>query len=493
MTSATSPRPGAAPRPHATRTLLVLALGALAYSLAQTMLIPALPVLQREFHATSTGVTWTVSGYLVSAAVCTPILGRLGDMYGKKHFLVVALGSFVVGSVVAAAGSSLEMIIIGRVLQGAGGGLFPLAFGIVRDELPRDRVAPSIGLISATFGIGGGGGLVLGGVLLDNASYHWIFWVSAMMAAPAALLTLLLVPESPVRSPGRVDVRGAVVLGVGLAASLIAVSQGNTWGWSDPRTIGLFLAGVVVLCAWVRLERRTPEPLADIGLLTQKAVLRTNVATLLVGFGMFGSFVLIPQLAQLPVATGYGFGLDATHVGLLMLPSALVMLVVGPISGSLGQRVGSKVPLALGAAISGIGLLALAGDHPSQGSVLAFNTFSAVGIGLAFAAMANCIVEVAPQNKVSEATGLNTVIRSIGMALGSQIVASVLTADTVAGSSVPTDGAFTIAFTIVGVGALVGAVAALSIPRRGRPSEAPASAAAPATSQGAAVPEPSSA
>jgi EmrB/QacA subfamily drug resistance transporter len=469
-----------APRPDATRTLLVLGLGALAYALAQTMLIPALPVLQREFQVSSTGVTWTVSAYLVSAAICTPILGRLGDMYGKKHFLVVALGAFVVGSIVAAAGSSLGMIILGRVLQGAGGGLFPLAFGIIRDELPRDRVASSIGLISATFGIGGGGGLLLGGVLLDHASYHWIFWASAMMAAPAALLTLLLIPESPVRSPGRVDVRGAVVLGVGLAASLIAVSEGNAWGWGDPRTIGLFVAGLVVLVAWVQLERRTAEPLVDIGLLTQKAVLRTNVATLLVGFGMFGSFVLIPQLAQLPEATGYGFGLNATHVGLLMLPSALVMLVVGPISGTLGQRVGSKVPLALGAAISGIGLLLLASDHPSQASVLAFNTLSAVGIGLAFAAMANCIVEVAPQSRVSEATGLNTVIRSIGMALGSQVVASVLVADTVAGTSVPTDGAFTIAFAIAGTGALVGALAALAIPSRRRRSEAPVGAGRPA-------------
>jgi EmrB/QacA subfamily drug resistance transporter len=480
----TAPATEPIPHPDPTRTLLVLGLGALAYALAQTMLVPALPVLQRELGATATATTWTVSGYLVSAAICTPIVGRLGDMYGKKHLLVGVLCSFIAGSVVSALSSSLEMIVVGRVLQGAGGGLFPLAFGIVRDELPRERVASSIGLISATFGIGGGAGLLLGGLLLDHASYHWIFWASTFMAAPAALLTLLLVPESPVRSPGRIDVRGAVVLAAGLASSLIAISQGNSWGWGSARTLGLGLAGLAILVAWTQLERRTAEPLADMTLLAHKPVLRTNIATLLVGFGMFGSFVLIPQLAQLPQRTGYGFGLDATHVGLLMLPSALVMLVAGPVSGALGGRMGSKLPLALGAALSGIGLLALAADHPSEGAVLAFNTLSAVGIGLAFAAMANLIVEAAPQDRTSEATGLNTVIRSIGMALGSQVVAAILTADTVAGTAVPTDGAFTIAFAIAGVGSLVGALFALRIPGRGgratAQAEPPRAARAPA-------------
>ncbi len=455
------------PHPDPTRTLLVLGLGALAYALAQTMLIPALPVLQHDFEASSTEVTWVVSGYLVSAAVCTPIIGRLGDMYGKKHLLVAVLLAFIAGSVVAAFASSLGLLVVGRVLQGAGGGLFPLAFGIVRDELPPERVAPSIGLISATFGIGGGAGLLLGGVLLDHASYHWIFWASALMAAPAALLTLLLVPESPVRSPGRIDVRGALVLAAGLASTLIAISQGNSWGWGSARTLGLLFGGLAVLVAWTQLERRTDEPLADMTLLARKPVLRTNIATLLVGFGMFGSFVLIPQLAHLPASTGYGFGLDSTQVGVLMLPAALAMLIVGPISGSIGGRVGSKIPLALGAALSGVGLLALAADHVSEGAVLAFNSVSAVGIGLAFAAMANLIVEAVPQDRTSEATGLNTVIRSIGMALGSQIVAAVLTADTVGNSAVPTDGAFTIAFAIAGTGALVGALAALTIPGRG--------------------------
>src|SRR5215203_6225299 len=200
-------------RPHPVRSLLILSLAALAFALAQTTLIPALTELARSLNTDASGVAWTVTGYLLAAAVCTPIFGRLGDMFGKRRLLVVALSLFAAGSVVSALGHGLEVVVLGRVLQGAGGGIFPLCFGIIRDEFPRERVASSIGLISATFGIGGGVGLVLGGVLVDEASYHWIFWLGAISAAAAAVMIEIFVPESPVRTPGRVDVRGAIVLG----------------------------------------------------------------------------------------------------------------------------------------------------------------------------------------------------------------------------------------------------------------------------------------
>jgi MFS family permease len=351
------------PRPHPLRSLLILSLAALAFALAQTTLIPALTELAKSLHTDASGVAWTVTGYLLSAAVCTPVFGRLGDMFGKRRLLVVALGLFGLGSVVSALGTSLEVVVAGRVLQGAGGGIFPLCFGIIRDEFPRERVASSIGLISATFGIGGGAGLILGGLITDHASYHWIFWLGAITAAIAAVAIEIWVPESPVRTPGRVDIRGAVVLGLGLTAPLLAIARANEWGWGDARTLGLFAAGAVILSAWVVLQKRTPEPLVDIEMLRRPPVLMTNIATILVGFGMFGSFILIPQLAEAPESTGYGFGLDATGAGLLMVPGALVMLVAGPLSGVLGTRYGSRVPLALGAIITSCGLTLMALAH----------------------------------------------------------------------------------------------------------------------------------
>jgi EmrB/QacA subfamily drug resistance transporter len=462
------------PRPHPVRSLLILSLAALAFALAQTTLLPALTDLAKSLHTDASGVAWTITGYLLSAAVCTPIFGRLGDMFGKRRLLVVALALFGAGSVVSALGTSLEVVVAGRVLQGAGGGIFPLCFGIIRDEFPREKVAGSIGLISATFGIGGGAGLILGGVITDHASYHWIFWLGAITAALAALATELFVPESPVRTPGRVDVRGALVLGVGLAAPLLAIARANVWGWGDTRTLGLFAAGVVVLSGWVALQRRTDQPLVDIAMLREPPVLMTNLATVLVGFGMFGSFILIPQLAEAPESTGYGFGLTATGAGLLMVPGALVMLVAGPMSGVLGTRYGSRLPLAVGAVVTSFGLLMMAVAHGSEGAMIAWNLVMSAGIGLAFAAMPNLIVEAVPAEETGQATGVNTLVRSVGASLGSQVTAAVLAGSVIA-TGFPTDAGYTDAF-LVGAGvALLAAITATLIPsRRGRFATVPA-------------------
>ena len=463
---------GAMPRPHPLRSLLILSLAALAFALAQTMLIPALTELAKSLNTDASGVAWTVTAYLLAAAVCTPVFGRLGDMFGKRRLLVVALGIFVAGSVISALGTSLEVVVAGRVLQGAGGGIFPLCFGIIRDEFPREKVGSSIGLISATFGIGGGAGLILGGLITDHTSYHWIFWLGAISAALAAVFIELFVPESPVRTPGRVDVRGAIVLGLGLTAPLLAIAKANEWGWGDTRTLGLFVVGAVILSFWVWLQRRTPEPLVDIEMLRQPTVAMTNFATVLVGFGMFGSFILIPQLAEAPKSSGYGFGLDATGAGLLMVPGALVMLVAGPLSGVLGTRFGSRVPLALGAIITSAGLLLMALAHGTQLEIIVWNLVMSTGIGLAFAAMPNLILEAVTPEETGQATGVNTLVRSVGASLGAQISAAVLAGSVVAG--LPTDSGYTDAFLVSAFVALAAAITAFLIPaRRGRMAAVP--------------------
>src|SRR4051812_40181188 len=235
------------PRQHHNVTLAILAVGALAFALAQTTVIPALASMQQSFGVGTSDITWMVTAYFLAATVATPVLGRLGDMFGKERFLAIALGAFAAGSVVSALSDSLGLMIAGRALQGIGGGVFPLSFGIVRDEFPRERVPTGIALLGATAGIGGAIGLPLGGLLVDQASYHWIFWISAAMAVIATLATVRFVPESPVRTPGRVDFAGAGFLAVGLSAVLIAVSRANDWGWTSDRTLGLIAAGFAVL------------------------------------------------------------------------------------------------------------------------------------------------------------------------------------------------------------------------------------------------------
>jgi EmrB/QacA subfamily drug resistance transporter len=454
-------------RPHPMRSLLILAVPALAFALAQTTIVPALGDLKTELHTDASGVAWTLTGYLLAAAIFTPLFGRLGDMFGKRRMLVLSLIAFAAGCVVSALGSSLELVVAGRVLQGVGGGIFPLCFGIIRDEFPRERVGQSIGLISATLGIGGGFGLVIGGLLVDHASYHWIFWLGAAMSAVAAVAIELFIPESPVRTPGRVDIRGAAVLGVGLTLPMLAIARANDWGWGSTRTLVLIAAGLLILVAWVALERRTDSPLADVTVLSRPPVMMTNIATLLVGFGMFGSFMLIPQLAESPSSTGYGFGLSATSAGLLMLPSSLAMLVVGPFSGVLGARLGNKVPLALGGLTTSIGLLLMSLMHGSQLEIIVFNTIASIGIGLAYAAMPNLIVDAVPREQTGEATGFNAVVRSVGSSLGAQITAAVLAGSVLASSGLPSDDGYTTAFLISAGVALVAALTAAAIPRSG--------------------------
>lgn len=298
-----SPAPGAV-RQHHGITLAVLATSAMAYAVSQTMVAPALPDIQHAIGVSQNSVTWVLTVYLLTASIATPILGRLGDMLGKERVLVWVLVGFGVGSVVAALSHSL-LLITGRAIQGAGGAILPLAFGIIRDEFPKEKVAQAIGLTSATFGIGGGAGLVLAGVITDALSYEWIFWVAAIVIALATVMPHLFVPESPVRSESTgIDWSGAALLSVGLASLLLGVSQGNSWGWSSTRVLGLFALATVVLAVWVRFEARHPEPLVDMRIMRRRGVWTTNLVGLLVGFGMFSSFIMIPQFVQTSTTAG---------------------------------------------------------------------------------------------------------------------------------------------------------------------------------------------
>jgi len=469
-------------RQHYGVTLAVLAIAALSYALMQTMVAPALPEIQRELGTSATTVTWVLTVYLLTASVATPILGRLGDMFGKERMLVVVLCVFALGSVVAALSHSIGLLVAGRAVQGAGGAVFPLAFGIIRDEFPRERVATGIGLISATFGVGGGAGLVLSGVIVDHLSYEWIFWFGFAVVVVAIIATHLFVPESPVKSPARVDFAGAALLSAALVCLLLGVSEGERWGWGSPEILALFAGALVLLAAWVRLEQRMHQPLVDIELLRARSVWTINLTAFLTGFGMFGSFILIPQFVQTPTQAGFGFGVGVTGAGLFMMPSALVMLGAGPLAGWMAGRVGSKVPLLIGTALAATSFALLALAHSQEWHVIVAVVLLGAGIGMSFASMANLMVEAVPQHQTGEATGMNTIMRTVGGAFGGQIAAAVVAAHVDAASGLPAESGFTTAFAMGAVAVAIAVVAALAIPDararalgvRRRPVDAPA-------------------
>ena len=457
-----------APRPRL--VLAVLSLGCAGYAMLQSLVVPALPTLQHDLGTTPTGVTWIFTAYLLSASVATPIVGRLGDMFGKKRTLLVVMAGLAGGSLLAALATTLPVLIAARAIQGVGGAMFPLAFGIIRDEFPRERVAGGIALISGLLGIGGGLGIVLAGPILDNLGYHWLFWIPCVVVVATAVATMFFIPESPIRAPGSVDWLGAGLLSLWLVCLLLAISEAPQWGWTSARTIGLLTVAVVAGVVWVIVEARTKSALVDMQMMRLRAVWSTNLAGFLIGFGLFSAFVLIPQFVQTPPSNGYGFGSSVTQSGLFLIPSTLMMLIAAPFSGRLSRMYGPKVPLVLGAAMTMLAFVFLAIAHSSHWQFYVASFLLGIGVGFAFASLANLIVEAVRPDQTGVATGMNAVMRTIGGAIGGQVAASLLAASLLT-DGYPSEHGYTITF-IVMAGVLAASVAAsLAVPAR-RPHRA---------------------
>jgi EmrB/QacA subfamily drug resistance transporter len=460
-------------RQHPTLTLGVLSLSAFAYILLQSMVLPALPEIGKALHTSQSTVAWVLTAYLVSASVATPVLGRLGDMFGKKKVLVAVLVFLVAGSVLAALTSSVVIMLIARVIQGAGGAIFPLAFSIVRDEFPRERVAGAIGMLSALIGVGAGIAIVIAGPIVDNLSIHWLFWIPAALTAGALVATIFWVPESPIISPGRINPVAVATLSGWLIALLLGVSEGGQWGWTSARVLGLFVLAVVLFVAWIAIEQRAEQPLVDVRMMRIPSVWWTNVSAMLFGFGMYSVMIVVPSYLQTPSSNGYGFGASITKSGLALLPLSGAMLVAGILTGRFSTRFGSKVPLVVGSAFSALGMLFLAVAHSAEWNFYVGMALVGLGIGFAFSAMSNLVVEAVPPSQTGVATGMNANVRTIGGAIGSQIVASVV-AGTIVANALPTEHGYELSFIVLAV-ALVGAgVAAALVPSRAqRAAEGP--------------------
>ena len=448
-------------RQHHNVTLAILTLAGAAFSLQQTMVFPALGTFQEEFGTSTAWTTWVLTGFLVSGAVLTPILGRLGDQFGKERLLLVSLGLFLAGCLGAAFAWNLPSLIAFRVVSGAGGALFPLSFAIIRDEFPADKVKVGIGLLSAVWGVGGGFGIVLSGVIVDNFSWRYLFLLGSIPVALSLVLVDRFVPESPIRSPSRVDVPGALLLSGGLISLMVALTEGEDWGWGSPLLLALLALAAALFICWGVVEARSSSPMVDLRMLAHRPILLTNIATLIAGFALFSCFVLVPTFVESDA--GYGFGATATQAGLYLLPSSLLMLVAGPLAGMLGRRYGSKWPLAGGMVVVSAAALLFAFAHDDSGSVLLASALLGLGVGAAFAAMAALIADNVDQREMSVAGGMNTVVRMIGGVIGGQVGAAVLTARTIGTTSVPTESAFTITFALSAVTALVAAAIAVSI------------------------------
>lgn len=451
-------------RPHHKVTFLVLAVAATGFILLQSLVVPALPDFQRAFGIGEGSASWILTAYLLSASVSTPIIGRLGDIHGKERLLLIVLVLLALGTTLSAVADSFGLLLAGRVVQGVGGGIFPLAFGIIRDEFPAERVAGGIGFMSSLIGVGTGAGIVLAGPIVEHLDYHWLFWLPLTTIVVGIAATFFFIPESPVKTPGRINWAAAAAMSAGLVLILVAVSQAAAWGWGSARTLATFAAGIALIVAWVRIELRSPEPLIDMQTMRVNAVWTTNTAAFLFGVGMYSAFILVPQFVQEPSSTGYGFGASVVESGLFLLPSTAFMLLCGQMSGQIDRRIGSRAALLVAAAFAIASFTLLTFSRDQEWEIYVALSGIGIGIGLAFAALPNLIVQNVPQEQTGAATGMNTVMRTLGGALGGQVAASLVAASVSGGY--PTNTGFTLAFgfcLLCSVGTLA---VALLIPRQ---------------------------
>ncbi len=462
----TLPRAGRAAQGSGTRratrpTVIVLCAAGTAYSVLQSLVVPALGTLQRHLHTTTTGTGWIFTAYLLSASVLAPVIGRLGDLYGKRRALVWSLLALAAGSGVSALATSLPLMLAGRLVQGAGGAVFPLAFAIVRDHLPPGQRARAIAMLSAVLTVGGALGTLAAGPIVALLSYHWLFGFPALFATAAAIAAATVLPETSRVAAARIGASSAVLLAGWLTLLLLATTEVPTGRLA---TVASLAAGALLLAAlWVVRELRSPQPLVDLRTLWQPPVRAVNAATLLLGFGMFAAWMSIPLLVQQDPASGVGFGAPAAAVGLYLLPTAAGTVAVTPLAGRLADARGPRSALFLGALAASAGYLWMALAHHNPVSLIAAILVEGGGVGLAFAAVAVRAVESVPAAQTGVAAGLNTIMRTIGGTLGTSLTAVMLATRTTARGQ-PTDAAYTLAFMLFGA-ALAGC-AAVGLARR---------------------------
>ncbi|KPI05189.1 major facilitator superfamily MFS_1 [Actinobacteria bacterium OK074] len=481
--SAAAAGPGAerAPGPQRVNAVVaVLAVGGIVVALMQTLIIPLVPELPALLHASASDATWAITATLLAGAVATPVVGRLGDMYGKRRMLLVSIVVLVTGSVVGALSDSLAPMIVGRALQGLAVGVIPLGISIMRDELPPERLPAATALMSASLGVGAALGLPAAALIAQHADWHVLFWTSAGLGLMVGVLVLALVPESAVRGGGRFDVVGAVGLSAGLFCLLLAISKGADWGWGSGTTLGLFAAAVLVLLAWGRWELRTGQPLVDLRTSARRQVLFTNAASAVFGFAMFATSLVVPQLLQMPRGTGYGLGQSVLTAGLCLGPGGLVMMATAPLSARVSKARGPKVTLMLGAVVVALGYALGIVLMAAVWELIVVTCVISAGVGLAYGAMPALIMSAVPVSETAAANSLNSLMRSIGTSVSSAVAGVILAHMTTAYGTValPSENGFRVILATGSAAALIALGFASFLPGRDRaPTKQPAAGA----------------
>ncbi len=453
------------------------------------MVIPLLPDFPKILGVSADDASWLVTVTLLTSAVATPIVSRLADMFGKRRMMLISMTMIVVGSLVAAIGGNFVALLIGRGLQGFAISMIPVGISIMRDELPKEKVASATALMSATLGIGSALGLPLSGLIFEHLGWPAIFWLSAIVGVLLIIAVAVVVPESSVRTRGKFDFLGAVMLSTALTAILLAISKGASWGWTSELTLMMFVIGIVTLALWFPYELRVTQPMVDLRTSAKRPVLLTNVASILVGFSMYANNLSTTQQLQMPKISGYGFELGVMAAGLCMIPAGLAMVFFAPVSANITKRFGAKITLIVGGTVLALAYIARVFLTGSIALIIISAAVVSIGTAIAYSAMPMLIMRSVPITETASANGLNSLLRSVGTSTSSAVVAAMLTSMVIPsgpGEGLPSIDAFKNIFWLAALAAVAAAAAAAFIPRRGAKPEA---ALRPVTPEGFELPD----
>ncbi|WP_033338781.1 MFS transporter [Catenuloplanes japonicus] len=461
--------------PLRTRLALPVACYAvLLVSALQTLVVPVVADIQHDLGVSTSAASWVVTANLLAAAVLTPMLGRLGDLHGRRPVMLGVLTVVLLGSVLAATTESLPLLLAARVAQAASFGLFPLAIGVLREELPPARLTGAMALVSGMLSVGAGFGLAVTGLLMRNGGdYHQLFWLATALVA-VGLAGVWLLPRRAGAATGGLDWAGAILLGGGLVLLLLPLEEGNGWGWGSAKVIGSLIAAVVVLTVFVLVERRITHPLVSTRMLTHRPIVVANLAGLFLGFAMFAVFLAVSALVQTPhEVAGYGFGASVLAASLVyLLPGTASGVITAPLGGRLVSRFGAKATLVIAAVLAGLGFAMLAVLHNATWQVIlgALVVNSAVTFG--YAALPTLLIANVTPAETGIANSVNSIARSIGMSLGTAFVVTMMTRNPIPGPiPLPAESQFTTVFVIgASLAALAAATVAFLLPHPRRPN-----------------------
>lgn len=451
--------------PSASATITVLGFSGALVSLTQTVTLPLLPILPAELGTSVSNVSWVATSSFLTAAVANPVLGRLGDMYGKKPITLLSLAILFLGCVISALAPNILILVIGRALQGAGMAVIPLGMSIAKEVLPADKTSQGVALVSATLGIGGGIGLPLAGLLVGWFNWQAVFWVNSALTLLAFVLAAFLLPTVPGRSKQPFDLVGAIWLSWSLIAILLPLSKATDWGWIRPLPLALYALGFAGLFGWYRYELRPVRPLVDVRLMGERPLMLVNGAGMLLGFAMFSNMYAPIALLQTTDEVAHGFGASVVTAGLVMLPGALTMMLTSPISAWITDRYEARTSLWIGALIMAMGYALFPAMLGSYLTIAISVCIVNAGVGISYGAMPSAIMSHVPDSETASANAIGTLTRASGSSISSAAVASILASMTITGTTVPSLGAFQLTLVLAAVASLTAALVAMQLPR----------------------------